>query len=723
MKTSHFYTKILAIVLIVSFVIPGTLFLYPKKVAAESASCAATYLASLVGLTAKKTAVTAPAVTASAAATAAAGTAAGVAAAAVPTSGAGYPVGWYGGGVILGAIATIGASAVTVLQSTQASEVAAQQIAITAAGGAASLTFSECILKPIALQLARAMLHNITGDIIKWVNGGFKGKPLFVTDLKGLIDDTTDQVVGNFIQNELKAGFLCNSFSFQVKIALAQSYVPYRQRAACTLTQITNNVNGFIQNDNNGGWENWLQVTTVPQNNVYGATILAQDELSKQVLEKLKIKSDTLSWGKGFLGVDTCLVPADGVSNAVAQSDPNDPSKCKSRKNETPGAEVEAMLSTAVGSDMRRLEMASDINAIIGAVANQLVSQIIKGGVGLLGAKTSSVNYSDATNPRTDAAISAAVNSSVSRSSMDNGFNSSVGVETTSTNLALYADVTTSLSMDDSSPLYATDGDVSTIFASTNNPDSYLVVDLRSVKSFSTIRIIGTDPVSDSLSNLNLSVYNTQSDVDASLNPTFTRTVNSQNGPAVITVNGSGRFIKIQKAFGGLRIAEIEVIPNTQTTNTTVNSTGTNSSTAIKNGATLSWTPVTKPTQINVSAPLYYEINLLTDLATSSLRITTKLQKNGFDVPLLSVFSSVQITAGQINGMSANHTITSQNEPGLLLTGISVTPQQGYKIKYSGQVSPSRSGGSQTGTFTLVTTAEYSNGTVIVKQSDDFVVQ
>ena len=174
MTNSHFYTKAITLVLVVSFVIPSSLFFYPKKVVANS-SCAATYLASLV----KSATVTAPVVTTAAtaatAATVAASTAEFVAVDAAALAWTGYPIGWEAGGIILGSIATIDYSNTVILDASLAAQNTALIPANQTAGGSTALTFSECILKTIALQLARAMLHNITGDIIKWVNGGFKG--------------------------------------------------------------------------------------------------------------------------------------------------------------------------------------------------------------------------------------------------------------------------------------------------------------------------------------------------------------------------------------------------------------------------------------------------------------------------------------------------------------------------------------------------------------------
>ena len=253
----------------------------------------------------------------------------------------------------------------------------------------------DCVLTPLAIQLAKAMLQNMTAGVVNWINNGFKsdGNPIFVQDLRSMLRDSADQVIGNFIEKDLGAGFLCNSFSLQVKLSLAQSYMPYRQKSSCTLTQITRNANNFAQNNGGAGWDRWLEVTTVPQNNVYGATVLAQDELSKKIFDAQKIQKDYLDWGKGFRSWQECAYP-EGYDIA----------SCDEVVTKTPGGVIEAQLSASLQSDMKRLEVAENIDAIVGALTNQLMSQVIGGAQGLLGAgnkskKTTAATYQSAINP------------------------------------------------------------------------------------------------------------------------------------------------------------------------------------------------------------------------------------------------------------------------------------------------------------------------------------
>lgn len=420
---SLFYKKALSILLIVSFVVPSALFIAPKKVDAD-ASCAVAYIASLLHL---GTAAATPAVTAVAANTALLATVPPL----IAASAVGFPAGWTGGGGLLG-----------VLIGTNVSNgvISASGLTPAVASGAAnsSMSFATCILKPLAIILGKAMLRNITNSIVTWINSGFHGQPSFVQDFGGLITDTTDQVLGNFIDRTLGLGFLCNNFSLQIRIALAQSALPYEQRARCTLSQIQQNVNGFIQGDNNGGWSNWLSVTTEPQNNIYGATIIAQNELSQRIAKKLDIQNRVLDWGKGFRSWEVCTVVRDPVTGMNTGEDkkmsPTDPN-CVQHETRTPGTVIENQLALQLGSGVRQLEIAQDIEAIVGALANQLMSQVITGAAGLLGAgKNSASTYQSALSQKADPGLSKALDSGVTSLSAGTGFDTLLNPNDTPTN-------------------------------------------------------------------------------------------------------------------------------------------------------------------------------------------------------------------------------------------------------------------------------------------------
>lgn len=177
---------------------------------------------------------------------------------------------------------------------------------VVTSGSANSLSFNNCILKPLGQMMVISLIRNIGASIVDWVNSGFQGKPSFITDFGGTLLNAADQAIGKFIEGT-ELGFLCNDFSFQIRIALALKYSkPYREEVRCTLSGIGDNVNNFVENNGGAGWNNWLQLTTEPNNNAYGAYLIADSELAARALSATNLQDKKITIGQGFLDFETC---------------------------------------------------------------------------------------------------------------------------------------------------------------------------------------------------------------------------------------------------------------------------------------------------------------------------------------------------------------------------------------------------------------------------------
>jgi len=111
--------------------------------------------------------------------------------------------------------------------------------------------------------LKRQVIGQMVDQTVAWIQGD--GKPKFVTDWKGLLEDAGQAAAGEFAK-ELGLGFLCQPFSAQLQIALLP-VKKFSKRAECTLDKIVGNINNFREDFRNGGWiaysESWK-----PQNNL-----------------------------------------------------------------------------------------------------------------------------------------------------------------------------------------------------------------------------------------------------------------------------------------------------------------------------------------------------------------------------------------------------------------------------------------------------------------------
>lgn len=301
---------------------------------------------------------------------------------------------------------------------------------ITTGGSANALSFNECVLKPIAKVMIVTLIRNIGASVVTWVNSGFEGKPSFVTDFGGTLLDAADEVAGQLIEGT-ELGFLCNNFSFQIRIALALKYSqPFREKARCTLSEIGNNVSNFADNNGGAGWDNWLKITTEPQNNVYGAYVIADSELAQRMLTAVTTKKEKITLGNGFLDYETCdrwaepnegsyidgvFVPNTSKPEVLNQNttfgalktedlstsnsktkkvvpqgtkfvDPKGKNRtCIEKSTKTPGTVIAGKINSTFAQGEIQQAVAQEIDDVIAATMNQLAQKMIQGTYGLLG--------------------------------------------------------------------------------------------------------------------------------------------------------------------------------------------------------------------------------------------------------------------------------------------------------------------------------------------------
>lgn len=264
---------------------------------------------------------------------------------------------------------------------------------------AISSELREYVLDGLAWELANQALEQMTDDIVTWINSGFNGSPAFIQDPGRFFTNIADQVAGRFLE-EIGGGFLCSPFSADIRIALEIGYYSasgrsdLQDRYACRFTDAIDNVEAFLDNQFSGNaLRNLFEITARPQNNPYLLALDLQQELDGRIFGQLEGERQLLNWNGGFLSRRECLAD---------EEEPN----CTGDII-TPGDTIQNQLNDSLGIGRDRLLVADDINEIIGALMNQLVSQALGGARGLVGVSTSgggSSSYFDRTrNPSVNA--------------------------------------------------------------------------------------------------------------------------------------------------------------------------------------------------------------------------------------------------------------------------------------------------------------------------------
>lgn len=236
---------------------------------------------------------------------------------------------------------------------------------------AAALEQKELVLDPMFFEIAKKALQQMTNDIIKWVNSGFDGDPVFVTDLLGYLEEIADGVAGNFIYGD-ELSSLCTPFQLDVRTALAKQYVEekpegFKEKVACTLDEYGDEEAFLSGTFTAGGWSMWIEAVLNPEQTAIGAMFEADNEMRERIAAKQFAEIKDIDHGRGFRSLKNCD-PETGACTIT-----------------TPGSIIQEQLAFQLTVPARSLIEADEMNEVLGALFSNLANQAITGVNGLLG--------------------------------------------------------------------------------------------------------------------------------------------------------------------------------------------------------------------------------------------------------------------------------------------------------------------------------------------------
>ncbi len=276
------------------------------------------------------------------------------------------------------------------------------------------------VLDKAATLIAKQILHSLTVSVINWINTGFEGSPSFLTNPGAFFLDAADQVTGAFLASNGPLSSLCSPFAIDIRLSLALSQTALStQRYTCTLGKIIeaqsngpdvivngqvvrSSMGGFLQGDfNQGGWPAFVALTTEPQNNPYGAFLSAQGDLSSRINARQGAIQADLQLGSGFMSWSDCKdIPgstfdpnneeesieaarASGINNpgVKVKKHSNGTNSFQTCETKTPGSVISNSLETSLNVPVRELELADDINAVINALMNKMITTMMSSGL------------------------------------------------------------------------------------------------------------------------------------------------------------------------------------------------------------------------------------------------------------------------------------------------------------------------------------------------------
>jgi hypothetical protein len=258
----------------------------------------------------------------------------------------------------------------------------------------------DTALKQVALNIVGGILKRLTQSIVDWIENGFEGSPSFVEDPAGFFVNIADEEIGEFLFGS-ELGFLCQPFQLQIRLGINfNRRRSFRRNSRCTISDIIRNVDNFTQDVQN--WDQFIAISGNPANNPTGAYALANGELDARISGRRASLTAELNFGSGFLSWRKCkryetqgggspvtgavTTTSGGITASGAVTPASVRPKCAEYGGiETPGSVIVGQLNSRLAADANQIGLADDINEIVGALMNQVVTQIFKAGGSLLG--------------------------------------------------------------------------------------------------------------------------------------------------------------------------------------------------------------------------------------------------------------------------------------------------------------------------------------------------
>lgn len=236
--------------------------------------------------------------------------------------------------------------------------------------------------------IVNAMITYIADSTIAWINGGFNGNPAFVEDPGQFFKDIADNQAAGFLREIVgnTTGLdICQPFRLEIATGLGAGGAPAMGGPQCTLGSIAANAKSFQAytsgaSPQSGNLSSWNAMTQQPQNNPYGAYLIAQKELQNRIAVKQNTATLDLTTGNGFLSFKKCN-PDSKTTDPTTGKTVQVKGACRTT---TPGSVIEEQLNSRLKLGTDRLVLADKFDQVVDALVNQLIrtalSQALDGG-------------------------------------------------------------------------------------------------------------------------------------------------------------------------------------------------------------------------------------------------------------------------------------------------------------------------------------------------------
>jgi hypothetical protein len=155
-------------------------------------------------------------------------------------------------------------------------------------------------------RFKKRLLDRLTDDTIAWINGETDGRPRFFNKpFSQILLETADQSAGDALM-DLGLGEVCSPFRARINLELSYRPRPVQDAVRCTISQVIDNFEEFGKDFSKGNWLAYSE-SLKPQNNPWGATLIAKDAAQRAYQKQASEKQLEILTGRGYTTEKKCM--------------------------------------------------------------------------------------------------------------------------------------------------------------------------------------------------------------------------------------------------------------------------------------------------------------------------------------------------------------------------------------------------------------------------------
>ncbi len=239
------------------------------------------------------------------------------------------------------------------------------------------LLYKECILDGVVARIRETMVAFMVKSTFNWVNQTNNGESAFVANQEEFRQSTADNVVKDSLEGS-KTANICEPFRQDVRTTLARDYArstrkPEDQYKCTVPDKDKDNYTAFLRGEGVFNLDTFAQALE-PQNNPLTVYVMAQEQLKRDINNKLEDEYVELGWGEGYKSPKACKqIPA---GNGIYEE------RCEIT---TPGANIKNIIDFVSLTGHRQTESADEIDELMGSLMSNIHTQILTSVGGLKG--------------------------------------------------------------------------------------------------------------------------------------------------------------------------------------------------------------------------------------------------------------------------------------------------------------------------------------------------